>query len=120
MIRIGSSQGRYASAVQTGNIDIGHCREEKLVSRASLRREELYLGSDMMIGETEVLPVTSGEAVSILGSLNMEELQRLLEDIRISRSHDLLTRRKVAALDPWGADRGRKGTRSHELPLLVR
>ena len=85
-----------------------------------MRGEELYFDSDVMIGETEVLPVTSSEAVSILGSLNMEELQRLLEDIRISRSRDLLIRRKVAALDPWGADRGRKGTRLHELPLLVR
>ena len=44
---------------------------------------------DRMITQIEVLPVTSDEAVSILGSLNMEELQHLLDEIRISRKYNL-------------------------------
>lgn len=45
--------------------------------------------SDRMIKQIEILPVTSDEAVSILGSLNVEELQHLLDEIRISRKYNL-------------------------------
>ena len=51
--------------------------------------DEAFDVGDRMITQIEVLPVTSDEAVSILGSLNMEELQHLLDEIRISRKYNL-------------------------------
>ena len=51
--------------------------------------DEAFDVSDRMITQIEVLPVTPDEAVSILGSLNMEELQHLLDEIRISRRYNL-------------------------------
>ena len=51
--------------------------------------DEAFDVSDRMIKQIEILPVTSDEAVSILGSLNMEELQHLLDEIKISRKCNL-------------------------------
>ena len=51
--------------------------------------DEAFDVSDRMIKQIEILPVTSDEAVNILGSLNMEELQHLLDEIRISRKYNL-------------------------------
>ena len=50
--------------------------------------DEAFDVSDRMIKQIEILPVTSDEAVSILGSLNMEELQHLLDEIGISRKYN--------------------------------
>jgi len=38
-----------------------------------------------MSREIEILPVTSNEVVRILGSLNIEELEHLLDEIRMLR-----------------------------------
>ena len=51
--------------------------------------DEAFDVSDRMVKQIEILPVTSYEAVSILGSLNMKELQHLLDEIRISRKYNL-------------------------------
>lgn len=51
--------------------------------------DEAFDVSDRMIKQIEILPVTSDEAVSILGSLNMEELQHLLDEIGVSRKYNL-------------------------------
>ena len=56
--------------------------------------DEAFDASDRMIKQIEILPVTSDEAVSILGSLNMEELQHLLDEIRISRKYNLPIQRQ--------------------------
>ena len=37
----------------------------------------------------EVIPVTSNEAVRVMGSLNIEELEHLLDSIKVLRSNNL-------------------------------
>jgi len=44
-----------------------------------------------MSTKVEVIPVTSDEAVRVVGSLNIEELEHLLDSIKVLRSNNLLT-----------------------------
>ena len=47
--------------------------------------------------DVEVLPVTSNEALQILGSLNMDEVEYVLNGIRLLRSITKVQRDKAVA-----------------------